>query len=597
MAKQISSTKVTILVLVLVLGALFGGRYLWQQIPQEAKKAITFSKLDVVLPPDIPGASLSSSAIFRPLPSKEVSNNGGKKLKINTMAWSAQAGVCYANGGQLTTKGSLIDSIHLQVELVLRNDCFQTVDEVVKAANEYHNNPNATPVAAIFMGDGMPGFGQMFKEKMGPLFEEFQPMVFTAVGKSYGEDQWLGPPAWKENPQLAIGGTVACVLRDGDCNLPIIWATNNKIPLNPDEKTYDPNAINFIAASTYEDATTKFLTNYHDPRKLIVNGKKTNIDTLVPVQSVATWTPQDVRLAQQKGGLTTIVSTFDYSTQMPAVIMLPKKYLLDHRTEIEDLIAVLGKAGDQVRSFSKAKAFAFEVASQVFNEEGHTGPWWAHYYDGVKDTVDRMGVHVSLGGSTVFNLTDVENFFGLGTDKIDRYELVYNMIGEKMVVMYPEVMPSFPSYSSTVNKRFMASVIAANSELTQGSSIPVQYGNKISRVVSKRSYLIQFETGSAVISNTSERELQTIMANSIISENLRVGISGHTDNVGNEAANQVLSEQRANAIRNYLLNKGISSTRIDPAVGYGSSQPVASNSTSLGRSKNRRVDISFGKSE
>ncbi len=594
--RKISSTKVTILVLVLVFGALFGGRYLWQQVPQTAKKAITFGKLDVVLPPDIQGASLGSSATFHELPSKEVANNGGTKIKINMMAWSAQAAVCYANGGLLTTKGSLIDSAKLQVELVLQNDCFKTVDDVVKFANEYKSNPSATAVAAIFMGDGMPGFEAMFKEKMGPLFQEFEPVVFTAVGKSYGEDQFMGPPSWKENPQLAIGGTIACVIRDGDQNLPIHWTSDNKIPINPDEKTYDPKALNFISASDYVDATTKYITGYKEPRKLIVDGKKTNKDTLVTVMSIATWTPQDVRAAQEKGGLTTIVSTFDYSTQMPAVIMLPKKYLLDHRTDVENLIAALGKAGDQVRSFSKARSFAFQVAARVFAEDGHDAAYWEHYYVGVRDTIDRVGVHVSLGGSMVFNLTDVKNFFGLGDDKVDRYKAVYNMVGGTMVSMYPEVMPSLTPYETVVDKRFMSSVIMANSELTQGSAIPVQYGTKISQTVSNRSYPIQFETGSSVISPTSEQEMQTILASSIVSENLRIGISGHTDNVGNDQANQALSEQRANAVRGYLISNGIASNRIDRPIGYGASRPVASNSTALGKAKNRRVDISFGRS-
>lgn len=71
-----------------------------------------------------------------------------------------------------------------------------------------------------------------------------------------------------------------------------------------------------------------------------------------------------------------------------------------------------------------------------------------------------------------------------------------------------------------------------------------------------------------------------------------VNIVGHTDSTGTDAYNQQLSMRRANAVKNYLLDKGI-----DPGVittsGMGESQPVASNATSAGRAQNRRVEVSF----
>jgi outer membrane protein OmpA-like peptidoglycan-associated protein len=71
---------------------------------------------------------------------------------------------------------------------------------------------------------------------------------------------------------------------------------------------------------------------------------------------------------------------------------------------------------------------------------------------------------------------------------------------------------------------------------------------------------------------------------------MKVEIQGHTDNVGSEAFNQRLSENRANAVKEYFVSKGISADRLKP-VGYGPSSPIAPNDTKEGRAKNRRVEL------
>jgi outer membrane protein OmpA-like peptidoglycan-associated protein len=69
-----------------------------------------------------------------------------------------------------------------------------------------------------------------------------------------------------------------------------------------------------------------------------------------------------------------------------------------------------------------------------------------------------------------------------------------------------------------------------------------------------------------------------------------VEISGHTDNVGNPADNMILSQDRANTVRNYLIKKGVESNRVT-AVGFGDTKPVADNITSQGRQMNRRTEV------
>jgi len=68
--------------------------------------------------------------------------------------------------------------------------------------------------------------------------------------------------------------------------------------------------------------------------------------------------------------------------------------------------------------------------------------------------------------------------------------------------------------------------------------------------------------------------------------------TGHTDSIGTAEYNQALSERRANAVKQYLVSKGIPASKIT-TIGKGKTQPVATNKTAEGRQKNRRVDIEF----
>ena len=69
---------------------------------------------------------------------------------------------------------------------------------------------------------------------------------------------------------------------------------------------------------------------------------------------------------------------------------------------------------------------------------------------------------------------------------------------------------------------------------------------------------------------------------------VKVEIQGHTDNVGNDDANLKLSDQRAKAVYDYVIGKGIPADRLR-YKGYGESQPIADNNTAAGRAKNRRT--------
>jgi len=99
-----------------------------------------------------------------------------------------------------------------------------------------------------------------------------------------------------------------------------------------------------------------------------------------------------------------------------------------------------------------------------------------------------------------------------------------------------------------------------------------------------------FDSGSSSLSPGAYSRLDQLAdtLNRYPEEN--VIVKGHTDSNGSEAANLTLSDQRADAVRRYLISKGIASSRIE-AVGLGESQPLVTNSTPEGRQQNRRVEI------
>jgi outer membrane protein OmpA-like peptidoglycan-associated protein len=99
-----------------------------------------------------------------------------------------------------------------------------------------------------------------------------------------------------------------------------------------------------------------------------------------------------------------------------------------------------------------------------------------------------------------------------------------------------------------------------------------------------------FETGKATLNDDSYTVLDQLVAYLTRRQEDKVEISGYTDNVGKAADNQILSQNRANTVRAYLLMKGISPDRVT-AVGYGMSNPIDDNSTAEGRANNRRIEV------
>jgi outer membrane protein OmpA-like peptidoglycan-associated protein len=125
-------------------------------------------------------------------------------------------------------------------------------------------------------------------------------------------------------------------------------------------------------------------------------------------------------------------------------------------------------------------------------------------------------------------------------------------------------------------------------EATQGTQIEVERkGDEIQLTFPDT---ISFDFNSAVVKPEMRGSLQEVAKVLNAYPSTVIGVFGHTDNVGSSAANQRLSEQRAESVVGSLESFGVARARMTPR-GFGYTQPVASNDTPEGRAQNRRVEI------
>jgi outer membrane protein OmpA-like peptidoglycan-associated protein len=101
---------------------------------------------------------------------------------------------------------------------------------------------------------------------------------------------------------------------------------------------------------------------------------------------------------------------------------------------------------------------------------------------------------------------------------------------------------------------------------------------------------IFFDTGKSILRKESNTELERLVKLMKDVPSLKIEISGHTDNTGSASLNESLSQNRAQAVVDYLTSKGVSVSRMT-AMGYGDARPIASNSNADGRQQNRRTEF------
>lgn len=530
------------------------------------------------------------------LPGSGVAGLTVPEISMMVMAWNSQMGLMFANGGPQTTQGSLMAQHNVNLNLVV-DDGSKMQSSLLAFAHDLKDDPQTKSGVhfVAIMGDGSVNFLTGIQNDLKKICDDCTAEVIGSAGYSRGEDKLMGQPEWKTNPKAAKGSLISGYLRDGDWNIAQKWAGDNQILNNPDEKTWDPDAINWYAANDFIDAGQKYITNVCEDRPVVHSGKRTGETKHVCINGVVTWTPGDVNVAQQRGGLVSIVSTKEYRSQMPMTIVGIKRWNQANKNEVVGMLTAMFEGGDQVKSYPDALAKASEISSAVYKDKTVDGSYWEKYYKGVVET-DKQGLQVELGGSSANNLADNMVLFGLAPGAANIYAATYTIFGNIVVKQYPKLVPSFQPVAEILNTSYLQAVAASNKDMSKADVPTFTANTAIKNVVSKRSWSIEFDTGKATFSPVASSNLKELENGLLVADDLAVEIHGHTDNTGDEVQNQILSNKRSEAVKQWLMAQ--SSTSFPDSrfsvFGHGSSIPAASNQTEEGRAKNRRVVVVLG---
>ena len=599
MARKMKSGPKVVLGIVAIVAVVFGFRFAMTQGWIPGAKSTASSVPQASSLPNVPENVHAVAAVAAvAMPSTTPANVSAPQIRIDLWAWNSQMGQLFANGGPQTTEGSLMAKAGVNLKLQRQDDVTIMQKDLLKFAKALKAG-KAQPTGGVhfvqIMGDGAAAFLKPLNGELRKLGPEYTAEIIYSNGFSRGEDKAMGPEEWKSNPQAARGGLVACVVRDGDWNIFVDWASKNGVPVNPDVTTYNPNALNFAHTDSYIQASKMYLTGYSESRPVVNDqGIRTGQTKKVTVNAVATWTPGDVMIAKEKGGLVSLLSTRENIWQMPNVVIGIKKWNADNAEYVTKMIDAALAGGDQVMKYREARRAAADISAVVYAEE--TGEYWYKYYS-VQTEVDPQGLTVELGGSKVNNLADNLYLFGLLPGSTNLLQATYEKYGNLVVNFYPDLVPSIDPANSVINPRYLRTLAERTEQMVPAEVPTFAEGSQIREVVGKRSWNIEFETGSATFTPAAQAELNDLYQDLVLSGGLAVQINGHTDDVGDPDANMSLSERRAFAVKEYLQSRSRSNFT-DARVtvhAFGETQPLLPNSSSENRAKNRRVEIIVGK--
>ncbi|WP_205959306.1 OmpA family protein [Flavobacterium rivulicola] len=537
------------------------------------------------------------------LPSKEISTEVSNKplVRIAGYAWNAQSGMIVSNGGPKTTKGSLMEKNGVNLEIIrqdwlseLRNMQMKFIEEF-DGGTEFPSSDKSA-FAVMIMGDGAPFYISSVQKALDEKYgkDKYHLQVMGAVGMSYGEDKLIGPPSWKSNPKSMKGAVISAVLGDGDWVTTVNYCFANGLKVNPDPTTYDADAVNIYPSEnddyikSAEELIKSQTTGWSVSLKEVINGKLTGKSVNRKIDGCATWTPGDKLVFDKLSGFVDIVSTKEFNNQMPTVLIGLKEWATKNPDIVTNILKSALTASNQMKNYDDWRVRASEAVTDTYKME--SPEYWYKMFQGQQGT--KNGLTYNMGGSKVFNYADGMQYFGM-TDGVNRYKSVYNQVGTYLTELNPfgfnENVGRVVPYEEAVNLFFMKNI----NDIESTAADKADYTAQATEVMASGEWKINFSSGSASIQSNSNKDLERIYNLLVQAENSKLTIVGHTDNVGGDAANIPLSRNRAQAVVDYLKQKGIPESRFQLIDGKGASEPVADNSTESGKAKNRRVVITF----
>ena len=602
MGKILRTEKLTtlseLLIVIVGIGVILGGvYYLSPGIKTAVSKQLNGMELNSTDVNNVTNAEKIA------LPSTEISSEVADKplVKIGAYAWNAQSGIIVSNGGPKTTKGSLMEKNGVNLEIIrqdwlseLRNMQMKFIEEFDKG--EAFPSSDKSVFAVMIMGDGAPFYISSVQKSLDEKYgkDKYHLQVMGVVGMSYGEDKLIGPPSWKSDPKSMKGSVISAVLGDGDWVTTVNYCFANGLKVNPDPTTYDADAVNIYPSEnddyikSAEELIKSQTTGWTVTLKEVVNGKLTGKSVNRKIDGCATWTPGDKTVFDKLTGFVDIVSTKEFNNQMPTTIIGVKEWAVKNPDIVSNILKSALTASNQMKNYEDWKVRASEAVAETYKLE--TPEYWYKMFKGQQGT--KGGLTYNMGGSKVFNYADAMQYYGL-SDGVNRYKSVYNQVSGYLTELNPfgfnENVGAVVPYDQAVNLFFLKNI----NDIESTSADKADYSNQATEVVASGEWKINFNTGSAEISNSSSKEVEKIYNLLVQAENTKLTVVGHTDNVGNADSNLALSKSRAQAVVNYLQQKGIPANRFQLVDGKGQNDPIADNNSASGKALNRRVVITL----
>ncbi|MFM2393737.1 MAG: hypothetical protein RLZZ546_1719, partial [Bacteroidota bacterium] len=457
-----------------------------------------------------------------------------------------------------------------------------------------NNNPKDGAAGIMIMGDGAPFYISSTQQALDDKYGKgkYQLEVVAAIGLSQGEDKLIGPPSWKLDPQRIKGSLISAVLGDGDWVTTVNYAFANGVKVNPDPTTYDADAVNFLPSANddYIESAKELIKsqkqNWTVPLKEVVNGKLTGKTIDKKVDGCATWTPGDKMVFDELSGFTDIVSTKEFNNQMPTVIIVLKQWAERNSDLVSRILKSTYTATNQMKQYDSWQKQAAECVAKTFNMEN--ADYWYTMFKGTKG--EKNGISYNMGGSKVLNYADAKQYFGL-TDGVNRYKSVYDQVSNYLKILNPggfnQNIKSIVPYDKAVNLKYLNDI----SDVDAGVVEVTDYSKKATSLLASGEWNINFDNGRATIRPEANDILNQIYNLLIQAETAKLEITGHTDASGTKEGNYSLSTARAEAVKTFLMNKGVPFSRFQKIDGKGQDEPIADNGSDAGRAKNRRVEI------
>lgn len=557
----------------------------------------TLEKLEVT---DKDVNNLTTSAEL-PLPQEGNSSDVASKplVRIAGYAWNAQSGIIVANGGPKTAKGSLMEKNGVNLEIIRQDWLSELRNLQMKFVEEYDRGntyPKEGVAAIMIMGDGVPFYISSAQQALDDKYGagKYQLQAVGAVGLSYGEDKLIGPPSWKMNPQSMKGALVSAVIGDGDWVTTVNYAFANGLKVNPDPATYDAEAVNFLASANddYIESAKELIKSQKEgwtiPLKEVKAGKLTGKSINKKVDGCATWTPGDKMVFDALTGFTDVVSTREFNNQMATTVIFLKQWADGNKDMVSNILKSSYMASNQMKQYDTWRKKASETTTKSFGME--TPDYWYNMFKGQKG--EKNGISYNMGGSRVFNLADANQYYGI-TDGTNRYKAVYDQVSRYLKELNPagfnQNVKRIVPYEEAVNASFLKGV----KDIDAGATYTTDYSKKATNVVASGEWRINFDVGRATVRPEAKDVLEQIYNLLIQAEDSKLELVGHTDNTGTQEANYSLSTARAEAVKSYLIQRGIPASRFQKVDGKGQDEPTADNATPAGKAQNRRVVIAI----